>query len=83
MQRDKVVYKLQKTLRDLGIEKAGLHAFRHMVASELLDAGASPSVAQRQMRHSDSRTTLQTYSHIIGDGHRRAVDSLVQNVLGD
>jgi integrase len=81
MQRDKVVYKLQKTLRDLGIEKAGLHAFRHMVASELLDAGASPSVAQRQMRHSDSRTTIETYSHIIGDAHRRAVDTLVDSVL--
>src|SRR5580692_11193876 len=35
------------------------------------------------MRHSDSRTTLQTSSHIIGDGHRRAVFSLAQSVLGN
>ncbi len=35
------------------------------------------------MRHSDSRTTLQTSSHIIGDGHRRAVVSLAQSVLGN
>jgi integrase len=81
MQRDKVAYKLQDTLRSLGIEKAALHAFRHMAASELLEHGASPSVVQRQMRHSDSRITLQKYSHVIGDAQRRAVDSLAGRVL--
>jgi hypothetical protein len=64
MQRDKVAYKLQDTLRSLGIEKA------------------APSVVQRQMRHSDSRITLQKYSHVIGDAQRRAVDSLAGRVLG-
>ena len=59
MQRDKVSYKRQATLESLGIEKAALHAFRHMAASELLEQGASPSVVQRRMRHSDSRITLQ------------------------
>ncbi len=82
MQRDKVAYKLQDTLLSLGIEKAALHAFRHMAASELLEHGASPSVVQRQMRHSDSRITLQKYSHVIGDAQRRAVDSLAGRVLG-
>jgi len=82
MQRDKVAYKLQDTLRGLGIEKAALHAFRHMAASELLEHGASPSVVQRQMRHRDSRITLQKYSHVIGDAQRRAVDSLAGRVLG-
>jgi len=80
--RDKVVYKLQATLRELGTEKAGLHAFRHMAASELLERGAAPKVVQRQMRHSDSRITLQTYAHVIGDAQRKAVDSLAQSVLG-
>ncbi|HZV59175.1 MAG TPA: site-specific integrase, partial [Candidatus Eremiobacteraceae bacterium] len=83
MQRDKVAYKLQDTLRGLGIEKAALHAFRHMAASELLEQGASPSVVQRQMRHSDSRITLEKYSHVIGDAQRRAVDSLADRVLGN
>lgn len=83
MQRDKVAYKLQATLHELGIEKAGLHAFRHAVASELLESGAAPSVVQRQMRHSDARITLETYSHIVGEAQRRAVESLAQSVLGD
>jgi len=81
MQRDKIAYKLQKTLRELGIEKAALHAFRHMQASELLESGAAPSVVQRQMRHSDARITLQRYSHIIGDAQRKAVNSLSERVL--
>ena len=53
-----------------------------MAASELLEQGASPSVVQRQMRHSDSRITLQKYGHVIGDAQRRAVDSLAGRVLG-
>ncbi|MGD0965970.1 MAG: site-specific integrase [Candidatus Acidiferrales bacterium] len=83
MQRSKVAIKLQTTLKELGIEKAALHAFRHMAASELLEGGAAPSVVQRQMRHSDPRITLGRYSHIIGDAQRKAVDSLSHRVLGN
>lgn len=82
MQRSKVALRLQATLKELGIEKAALHAFRHMAASELLEEGASPSVVQRQMRHSGPRITLERYGHVIGDAQRSAVDSLASRVLG-
>jgi len=72
MVRNKVAVKLQDTLKDLGIERAALHAFRHMAASETIENGVAPSVVQRQMRHSDSRITLQKYAHVIGDAQRRA-----------
>jgi len=72
MVRNKVALRLQETLKDLGIERAALHAFRHMTASEMIDNGEVPSVVQRQMRHSDSRITLQKYAHVIGDAQRRA-----------
>ena len=69
MQRDKVVYKLQKTLSGLGIKKAGLHAFRHMAASELLEAGAAQPLysakcvtAIRASRFRAMRTSLATRS---------------------
>jgi len=81
MVRNKVAQKLQETLKDLGIERAGLHAFRHMGASELIENGVALSVVQRQMRHSDSRITLQKYAHVIGDAQRRAVDALASRVL--
>jgi site-specific recombinase XerD len=83
MQRDKIAYLLQATLRELKIEKAGLHACRHVTASELLESGAAPSVVQRQIRHSDARITLQAYTHTIGDAQRKAAESLSNNVLGD
>jgi integrase len=81
MVRSKVAIVLQATLKNLGIDRAGLHAFRHMAASELIEGGAAPSVVQRQMRHSDSRITLQRYAHVIGDAQRRAVDTLANRVL--
>ena len=34
MVRNKVAFKLQDTLKELGIERAALYAFRHMAASE-------------------------------------------------
>jgi integrase len=42
MVRNKVALKLQKTLKKLGIERAGLHAFQHIAASELIENGVAP-----------------------------------------
>jgi len=81
MVRNKVALKLQETLKHLGIERAALHAFRHMATSELIENGVALSVVQRQMRHSDSRITLQKYAHVIGDAQGRAVDTLAGRVL--
>jgi site-specific recombinase XerD len=47
MVRNKVALKLQEILKELGIERAALHAFRHMAASELIENGVAPSVVQR------------------------------------
>jgi integrase len=71
-----VEYHLWALLDALGIPRCGLHAFRHTHTALLLDSGASPKVAQRQLRHSDARTTLEIYGHIVGDGHRLAVEKV-------
>lgn len=60
-----VEYELWPILDALGIERCGLHAFRHSVASFIVDAGYSPAVAQQQLRHSGVRTTLG-YVHLRG-----------------
>jgi integrase len=66
---------LKPILNELGIKKSsGFHAFRHLHTSILLDKGASIKVAQNQLRHSDPRTTLDIYAHVIGDEHREAVE---------
>jgi integrase len=82
--RNKVVQKvLHPVLEKLGIERKGrrigLHAFRHGLASMLVDS-ASTAVAQRQLRHSDAATTLGIYGHVIGNGHFDAVER-VQSLL--
>ena len=73
---DKVVTDhLQPLLKKLGIPRAGFHAFRHMHTTLLLlESGASPKVAQRQLRHSNARTTLEVYAHVVEDSHRQAVE---------
>jgi integrase len=76
---NKVVQKgLWPVLDELGIEHCGLHAFRHTHTSLLLEVGASPTVAQAQLRHSDARITLGVYGHVIGDSQRNAVERVAQ-----
>jgi len=60
-----VEYQLWPLLDALGIARCGLHAFRHSVASFIVDAGYPVEVAQQQLRHSNARTTLG-YTHFRG-----------------
>lgn len=46
----------------------------------LVDPGATPKVVQRRLRHSDARTTLQIYGHVVGDAHRAAVEKVASIV---
>ena len=69
-----VEYHLWTILDALGIPRCGLHAFRHTHTALLLDSGATPKVAQRQLRHSDARTTLEIYGHVVGEADREAVE---------
>jgi len=71
-----VEYRLWTLLDALAIPRCGLHAFRHAHTSLLLDSGATPKVVQRQLRHSDARTTLEIYGHVVGDAHRKAVEKV-------
>ncbi len=67
--------KLQPLLKKLGIARAGLHAFRHTCASLLVEQGISMRIAQQQLGHSDPRTTLGIYGHIVGDEQRNVVQN--------
>jgi integrase len=71
---------LHPLLKMLGIPHGGFHAGRHGATSSMLDSGASPSVVQKQMRHSDARITLGIYGHVVGDAQRRAVETHAERV---
>ena len=60
-----VEYRLWPIIDALDIPRCGLHAFRHSVASFIVDADYSPEVAKQQLRHTDARTTLN-YIHLRG-----------------
>jgi integrase len=66
---------LHPLLVKLGIPRGGFHSMRHGAASALLADGATPAVVQRQLRHSDARTTLGLYGHVVGDQQRNAVEN--------
>ena len=80
--RDNVVkYGLKPILRKLGIpdHNAGLHAFRHGLATELADRSVPLPVLQKQMRHADVRTTLRVYAHAIPDTQRSVMEELASS----
>jgi integrase len=80
-----VEYRLWPLLDALNIPRCGLHAFRHAVASLIVDAGYAPEVAQKQLRHSDVKTTLR-YVHrrdgITEQAMEQVTNSIKLDVVG-
>jgi integrase len=79
---------LKPVSKKLGIPSydVGLHAFRHGLATELVEAAAPLTVLQSQLRHSDIRTTLKLYSHVIPESQRAAMEQIGgfhQSLLND
>ncbi len=74
-------YRLSPLLESLKIRRVGFHAFRHAVASELIESGAPITVVRDQLRHSDVRITLGIYGHVIGNSQRNAVNRLAKRLI--
>ena len=77
-----VEYQLWPVLDALNIPRCGLHAFRHTVASLIVDAGYGPEVAQQQLRHSNARTTLG-YVHLRGGIVEKAMADVANSLKLD
>jgi integrase len=77
-----VEYQLWPILDALNIPRCGLHAFRHSVATFIVDAGYAPEVAQQQLRHSNSRTTLG-YVHLRGGITEQAMTDVANSLKLD
>jgi integrase len=72
---------LNPLLVKLGIPRGGFHSLRHGAASSLLADGATPAVAQKQLRHSDPRVTLGIYANVVGDQQRDAVSNRAARIV--
>jgi integrase len=75
--------KLWPILDALEIPQCGFHAFRHTASTLLVDAGAPVTVTQAQLGHSDPRTTLGIYSHVVPESQRSAMDKLARILMPD
>ena len=63
------------------LERANLphitfHSLRHVANSVLLANGASPLEAAERLGHTDTRMTLDTYGHVLGNAQRALADRL-------
>lgn len=69
---------LKPVLRKLGIpsEETGMHAFRHGLATELVEASVPVTALQSQLRHADVKTTLRLYAHVIPQSQRDAMENV-------
>ncbi|RLK61175.1 tyrosine-type recombinase/integrase [Actinokineospora cianjurensis] len=71
---NKVVW--QAAFKDAGLEYRnrldGMHALRHFYASTLLANGVSVTELAEYLGHSDVKTTLETYTHLMPTSSERA-----------
>ena len=77
---------VKRSLRPL-LEKAGLppltfHKLRHTFATFQLAAGERPKVVQEILGHSSTKTTMDTYSHVILGMQEEAAGRLQRLLFG-
>lgn len=64
--------RLQAICRKIGIEPRPLHSIRHSYATRLFEAGVDIKTVQKLMGHSDYKTTLNIYVHVMDEEKEKA-----------
>lgn len=54
----------QRILKNAGLEKLGLHVFRHTFATRLFERGANPKMVSTLLGHANVGITLDIYTHV-------------------
>lgn len=73
---------LYPALDRAGVPRVSWHSLRHTHATLLNAQGESIKTIQTQLRHSSARVTLETYTHVIPQQQRNAVERLERFVFG-
>ena len=68
--------KLYPLLDSLGIERGGLHAFRHTNSTLMDRLGVPLKVRQQRLGHSDPSLTLGVYTHVASEDDLRFAEQL-------
>ena len=65
--------KLSKLCKDLNIPHRTFHSLRHTYCTRLFEAGVPIKTVQALMRHSNSQTTLDIYTHVMPEQKDKAI----------
>ncbi|MFQ5816405.1 MAG: tyrosine-type recombinase/integrase [Terriglobia bacterium] len=65
-----------------GVPRVSWHALRHTHATLLNVQGESVRTIQAQLRHSSARVALETYTQVVPEQQRSAVERLERLVFG-
>ena len=68
--------KLYPLLDSIGIERGGLHAFRHTNSTLMDRLGVPLKVRQQRLGHSDPSLTLGIYTHIASEDDVQSAERL-------
>jgi site-specific recombinase XerD len=59
----------------------GWHSFRHSLATNLRSLGVDVKIAQELLRHANSRTTIDLYTHAVSADKRSASERQIELLL--
>ncbi|WP_386163903.1 tyrosine-type recombinase/integrase [Streptosporangium vulgare] len=68
--------------KGVGLGWLRLHDLRHAYASFLLASGASPRTVMKTLGHSQIGLTMNTYTDVLPDIERAAVDTVARRLFG-
>ena len=63
-------------LKSAGLPNIRFHDLRHTIATLMLQNGEHPKVVQEMLGHATIAITMDTYSHVLPNMQRDAVDRL-------
>jgi integrase len=69
-------HKLQPAGLAAGVGHVTWHLLRHVHSSLLHDLGTPAKIVQEQLGHANYSTTMNTYTHVVADSRREAVNDL-------
>ena len=75
---------IRPALKEAGVRGKiiGWHSFRHSLATNLRSMGVDVKVAQELLRHANSRTTMDIYTHVVSAQKHEATGRIVDLLLG-
>lgn len=73
---DSFTHLFTKMLKRVNLPQIPLHGLRHTMATLMLEAGVHPKIVAERLGHSDVRTTLNTYSHVMPTLQKEAAETI-------